>query len=87
MILWQSCQFSGSFDMFFKISATRSKKTTLSPALQRLGNNRRKLVIALGAGVLTAPFGSFAQQQDKVWRIGYAPFGAPLYSLPGATPK
>ena len=33
-------------------------------------NNRRKLVIALGAGTLTAPFGSFAQQQDKVWRIG-----------------
>ena len=33
-------------------------------------NNRRKLVIALGAGTLTAPFGSFAQQQGKVWRIG-----------------
>ena len=34
-------------------------------------NNRRKLVIALGAGVLAAPFGSFAQQQGKVWRIGF----------------
>jgi putative ABC transport system substrate-binding protein len=34
-------------------------------------NNRRKLVIALGAGALTAPFGSFAQQQGKVWRVGY----------------
>jgi putative ABC transport system substrate-binding protein len=33
-------------------------------------NNRRKLVIALGAGALAAPFGSFAQQQGKVWRIG-----------------
>ena len=33
-------------------------------------NNRRKLVIALGASALTAPFGSFAQQQGKVWRIG-----------------
>ena len=33
-------------------------------------NNRRKLVIALGAGALAAPFGAFAQQQDKVWRVG-----------------
>jgi putative ABC transport system substrate-binding protein len=33
-------------------------------------NNRRKLVIALGAGALAAPLGSFAQQQGKVWRIG-----------------
>jgi hypothetical protein len=31
-------------------------------------NNRRKLVLALGAGALAAPFGSFAQQQGKVWR-------------------
>jgi len=30
-------------------------------------NNRRKVVIALGAGALAAPFGSFAQQQGKVW--------------------
>jgi putative ABC transport system substrate-binding protein len=34
-------------------------------------NKRRKLVIALGAGAVTAPFSSFAQQQGKVWRIGY----------------
>ena len=34
-------------------------------------NNRRKLIIALGAGALAAPFGSFAQQQSKVWRIGF----------------
>ncbi len=33
-------------------------------------NKRRKLLIALGAGALTAPLGSFAQQQGKVWRIG-----------------
>lgn len=32
-------------------------------------NNRRKLVIALGAGALTAPFESIAQH-SKVWRIG-----------------
>jgi putative ABC transport system substrate-binding protein len=31
---------------------------------------RRKLIIALGAGALAAPLGSFAQQQNKVWRIG-----------------
>jgi putative ABC transport system substrate-binding protein len=33
-------------------------------------NSRRKLVIALGAGALAAPFGSMAQQPGKVWRIG-----------------
>jgi putative ABC transport system substrate-binding protein len=33
-------------------------------------NNRRKLLIALGAGALAAPLGSFAQQQGKVWRVG-----------------
>ena len=41
---------------------------------------RRKLVIALGAGAL-APLVSFAQQQSKVWRIGFleslAPDSAP----------
>jgi putative ABC transport system substrate-binding protein len=34
-------------------------------------NNRRKLLIALGAGALTAPLGSFAQPQGKVWRVGF----------------
>jgi len=33
-------------------------------------NNRRKLVIALGASALAAPLGSFAQHQGKVWRVG-----------------
>ncbi len=32
--------------------------------------NRRKLVIALGAAALIAPFGSLAQQ-GRVWRVGY----------------
>jgi putative ABC transport system substrate-binding protein len=39
-------------------------------------NNRRKLVIALGAGALVAPFGTFAQQQRKVWRIGLLSSGS-----------
>lgn len=34
-------------------------------------NNRRKLLIALGAGALIAPFASLAQQQSKVWRVGF----------------
>ena len=35
-------------------------------------NNRRKLVIALGAVALTAPLASFAQKQPgKIYRIGY----------------
>jgi putative ABC transport system substrate-binding protein len=33
-------------------------------------NNRRKLVIALGAGALLVPLGAFAQQPGKVWRVG-----------------
>ena len=31
---------------------------------------RRRLVIALGAGAL-APFASLAQQQSKIWRVGF----------------
>lgn len=34
-------------------------------------NNRRKLVIALGASALAAPFGAFAQQQGIAWRVGF----------------
>ena len=34
-------------------------------------NNRRKIIFALGASALAAPFVSFAQQQGKVWRIGF----------------
>jgi putative ABC transport system substrate-binding protein len=34
-------------------------------------NIRRKLVIALGASALAAPLVSFAQQQGKVWRVGF----------------
>jgi len=33
-------------------------------------NTRRKLVIAFGAGALAAPFGSYAQQPAKIYRIG-----------------
>ena len=33
--------------------------------------HRRKLLVALGAGALTVSFGSFAQQQGKVWRVGF----------------
>jgi hypothetical protein len=34
-------------------------------------NSRRKLLVALGAGVLAASHSSFAQQPGKVWRFGY----------------
>ena len=33
--------------------------------------SRRQVVLALGAGALAAPFGSFAQQQGKIWRVGF----------------
>ncbi len=32
---------------------------------------RRNLVLALGAASLVAPLGTFAQQQGKVWRVGF----------------
>ena len=32
---------------------------------------RRELLIAFGASALAAPLASFAQQQGKVWRIGF----------------
>ena len=38
-------------------------------------NNRRKLIVALGASALAAPLVSDAQKQDKVWRLGYLDFG------------
>ena len=40
----------------------------------RLGeamNKRRKILVALGASALAVPFGVIAQQQGKVWRIGF----------------
>ena len=33
-------------------------------------NQRRRILLA-GAAALAAPFGSFAQQQGKVWREGF----------------
>ena len=32
---------------------------------------RRKIVIALCAGVITGPFAAFAQQPGRVWRVGF----------------
>jgi ABC-type uncharacterized transport system substrate-binding protein len=34
-------------------------------------NNRRKLLVALGAGALVAPLGGFAQQPARIHRIGF----------------
>jgi putative ABC transport system substrate-binding protein len=39
-------------------------------------NNRRNFIVALGAGVLAAPFRSFAQQEGKVWRVGVLSIGS-----------
>ena len=33
--------------------------------------------MAIGAGALTAPFASFAQQSGKVWRVGVLGAGSP----------
>ena len=32
---------------------------------------RRRVVLAIGAGALVSPLSSFAQQQGKVWRVGF----------------
>ena len=40
-------------------------------------NNRRKLLVVLGASVITAPLASFAQQKNKVWRVGFLASTAP----------
>ncbi len=34
-------------------------------------NDRRKILVVLGAGALTTPLASFAQQQGTVWRVGF----------------
>ena len=34
-------------------------------------NNRRKLLVALGASVIAAPHATFAQQLGRVWRVGF----------------
>ena len=34
-------------------------------------NKRRKIILALGASALAVPFGAVAQQQGKIWRIGF----------------
>ncbi len=34
-------------------------------------NNRRKILVALGAGALAVPLVSFAQQKNKTWRAGF----------------
>ena len=44
-------------------------------------NNRRKLLVALGASALAAPFDSFAQQPGKVWRVGFMHQGTRPESL------
>jgi putative ABC transport system substrate-binding protein len=46
-------------------------------------NTRRKLVIALGAGALAAPFGTYAQQPGKVWRIAFIGPGREATTAPG----
>ena len=38
---------------------------------QRRMATRRNVLLALGAGALTAPLASFAQNQPKVWQIGF----------------
>ena len=41
-------------------------------------NSRRRLLIAFSASALAAPFGALAQQQGRVWRVGFlASFGRP----------
>jgi putative tryptophan/tyrosine transport system substrate-binding protein len=47
-------------------------------------NNRRKLLVTLGAGALSFAVlpGSFGQQQGKVWRVGFLAMRSPTASNP-----
>jgi putative tryptophan/tyrosine transport system substrate-binding protein len=40
-------------------------------------DSRRRLLLTLGASALTAPLISFAQQQGRVWRLGFLGVGFP----------
>jgi hypothetical protein len=40
-------------------------------------NNRRKLMIGVGLGALTAPFVCAAQTQSKIWRVAFIVPGRP----------
>jgi putative ABC transport system substrate-binding protein len=56
--------------------------------VQQIGggmNNRRKLLIALGASAIAEPFGVFAQQQGKVWRVGFLGMRLSTASNPNAS--
>jgi putative tryptophan/tyrosine transport system substrate-binding protein len=39
-------------------------------------NRRRRILVSLGATSLVASFASFAQPQNKVWRVGFLYFGS-----------
>jgi putative ABC transport system substrate-binding protein len=47
-------------------------------------NNRRKLIVALGAGALTTPLAALSQPQAKTYRIGFLS-AAPLASITSRT--
>ncbi len=40
--------------------------------------SRRRLIIAIGAGAVVLPLRSFAQQQGKVWRVGFLAVRRPV---------
>ena len=44
-------------------------------------NTRRRVLVALGASAFATPLRSFAQQQGKVWRIGYLDLGTRLSTV------
>jgi ABC-type uncharacterized transport system substrate-binding protein len=48
-------------------------------------NRRRNLLVALGAAALAGPLSTFAQQQDKVWRVGYLSMASRPVSLDSYT--
>jgi len=48
-------------------------------------NNRRKLVILLGAGALAAPLATLSQQQGKIWRVGFLAYATRPPSLSDST--
>ncbi len=70
------------FEFMVNLKAAKQIGLTIPPSGARACrqgdrmNNRRKIILALGAAALASPLTPLAQPQTKVWRIGYLDLGS-----------